>query len=124
MRISDWSSDVCSSDLGDDDQKEAGTFYDSRGQQHRHSTGERARCTSKRDESEPEDDQAPVAETADRGAGRNTSDDTDQGEHAHHPASRAKRHSKIGAQRGQRSEEHPSELQSLMSPSYADFCLK
>src|SRR3546814_2162179 len=55
---------------GDDDQKEAGTFYDSRGQQHRHSTGERARCTSKRDESEPEDDQAPVAETADRGAGR------------------------------------------------------
>src|SRR3546814_14472810 len=97
MRISDWSSDGCSSDLitnpgrsesiehrwrGDDDQKEAGTFYDSRGQQHRHSTGERARCTSKRDESEPEDDQAPVAETADRGPGRTTSDDTESGEPA------------------------------------------
>src|SRR3546814_774533 len=95
---------------GDDNQKEAGTFYDSRGQQHRHSTGERARCTSKRDESEPEDDQAPVAETADRGAGRNTSDDTDQGEHAHHPASRAKRHSKIGAQRGQ-TDRHLADLE-------------
>src|SRR3546814_16427060 len=39
---------------GDDDQQEAGTSYDSRGQQHRHSTGEPARCTSKRDDSEPE----------------------------------------------------------------------
>src|SRR3546814_5419420 len=98
MRISDWSSDVCSSDLAA-------------------RRGNRARRAAGRDA--PADAgatngvvagvlRARVAAPRCRGAGR------------HRPARPAVlRHRNHG-----RSEEHTSELQSLMRISYAVFCLK
>src|SRR3546814_8794861 len=108
MRISDWSSDVCSSDLAVDG------FRPARPAVHRKADlGELARAVG-----------AEVAET----------------EHADRPALRCRRddlvpraapqgvfdlgQAAVEAQHLQRSEEHTSELQSLMRISYAVFCLK
>src|SRR3546814_4961326 len=82
MRISDWSSDVCSSDLIPRRARRAGAG------------DPRVRAAARLDE---------LGRAADRGAGV-----------------RARR--AFIAQR--RSEEHTSELQSLMRISYAVFCLK
>src|SRR3546814_8968188 len=90
MRISDWSSDVCSSDLPPNKQAP----------DPRRSP---ARCF------------APVAIVA--GIGRNAA-----GIEQLDPRP-AKRRRAVGHER-QRSEEHTSELQSLMRISYAVFCLK
>src|SRR3546814_6030942 len=87
MRISDWSSDVCSSDLPED----AGSSWKIRGA--RPAGGKRAgvdRLFARRD-----------ARRTDRRRGR--------------------RRGRLG---DRRSEEHTSELQSLMHISYAVFCLK
>src|SRR3546814_7624622 len=100
MRISDWSSDVCSSDLaagGDGgvrghlqhavaDLALEAAHHRERGDQRGHADGD-AQDRGQRDEG----DEAVAA---------------------------------LGAQVAQRSEEHTSELQSLMRISYAVFCLK
>src|SRR3546814_3949926 len=44
--------------------------------------------------------------------------------HCHRPAAQARRDHRRRADHGTRSEEHTSELQSLMRISYAVFCLK
>src|SRR3546814_9258951 len=92
MRISDWSSDVCSSDLGDPaEHLDPGRNAD------RHARGR---------------------EKAGR-EGRHAG-----GEHMVRPDAEA---DEAGGEEGkddQRSEEHRSELQSLMRISYAVFCLK
>src|SRR3546814_7625459 len=90
MRISDWSSDVCSSDLDDvDDAGDGVGAIDRRG-----ATG---------------DDLDPVDEIA---RDRRQTDAV------------ADRRIGHGAPSVDRSEEHTSELQSLMRISYAVFCLK
>src|SRR3546814_6728398 len=101
MRISDWSSDVCSSDLEDRDQRSAEGERDER-------VDDGAVVTANRKTTRtgqiPEEDR-----------------DREQREARHqHTGDRA------GAERhGQaRSEEHTSELQSLMRISYAVLCLK
>src|SRR3546814_1033603 len=99
MRISDWSSDVCSSDLrGDEGDGQDGGPGD----------GRLPRRRARMDEGDAED----------------------RGDRQHHPFVIA-----IGEEADQippmravvevkRSEEHTSELQSLMRISYAVFCLK
>src|SRR3546814_5832970 len=94
MRISDWSSDVCSSDLR----------YESQG---RFSAAPSRRVPASA---------ARRADSAGRGRRHRRS---------HTPAAAARcrcadRESSVGC----RSEEHTSELQSLMRNSYAVFCLK
>src|SRR3546814_5852652 len=119
MRISDWSSDVCSSDL----ELEPGTFTqrfrDAQGQESPHlRAGAEAQCRS-------------------RHLGRRHQGGDRQG-----PGSRSRRfhvpsllvqhtRNSEGLDRSRlcvwsflRSEEHTSELQSLMRISYAVFCLK
>src|SRR3546814_8467883 len=86
MRISDWSSDVCSSDLRD-----------------RLLFGRSVRWCAGGD-----------AVAVDAGRTRNA-------EHTQPVSDPAYRHQ---PGRGRRSEEHTSELQSLMRISYAVFCLK
>src|SRR3546814_2827396 len=109
MRISDWSSDVCSSDL----ELEPGTFTqrfrDAQGQESPHlRAGAEAQCRS-------------------RHLGRRHQGGDRQG-----PGSRSRRfhvpsllvqHTR-NSEGLDRSEEHTSELQSLMRISYAVFCLK
>src|SRR3546814_4851296 len=95
MRISDWSSDVCSSDLRED-ARTAGAL--------RVEYGARRRRTATRDEGIGVVDLGDIPCTPDR-----------EGQ----PARR--RRLQLGFDR---SEEHTSELQSLMRISYAVFCLK
>src|SRR3546814_4460839 len=101
MRISDWSSDVCSSDL-------AG-----------HAAEER-RTAADRDRHRPQRAAQPLAGRR-RGRGRRG------GEERRRPVRRAGEGQALpaaGAADDPRSEEHTSELQSLMRISYAVFCLK
>src|SRR3546814_9156352 len=94
MRISDWSSDVCSSDL-------AGPHRDpddfGQPQRRRRPIGRQARATADR--------RRPYSRRA----------------RAHQGRDRPDRFAPSGLDR---SEEHTSELQSLMRISYAVFCLK
>src|SRR3546814_6225379 len=115
MRISDWSSDVCSSDL------------------HRHDAGGR-----KRDP--PLGDRQPLAVHHDPERPGDVVVIVERLAHAHHddvgelpvafvPSPVAEpvagvHHLAQDFRRLQRSEEHTSELQSLMRISYAVFCLK
>src|SRR3546814_7439436 len=95
MRISDWSSDVCSSDLGDR----------ARLGDHRHARRRPDKlCGGRRDHRWRQ---------AEGGGDRSCRD-------------RQRRRRRIAVSRpvGARSEEHTSELQSLMRISYAVFCLK
>src|SRR3546814_10156198 len=109
MRISDWSSDVCSSDL-DPGQRRAAPAL-GRGPRTRSHDGYRANA-------DVVSVVFPVAPAARR--------------HATHDACRfleaTAQVSDVCAARGhdqhRRSEEHTSELQSLMRISYAVFCLK
>src|SRR3546814_2792703 len=96
MRISDWSSDVCSSDL--------------------------RRCAAASELSGAARGQA--------GGGGDARDTGEGGEGAHRRAGDAPRTADLSRQQGEqgparrsRSEEHTSELQSLMRLSYAVFCL-
>src|SRR3546814_6605280 len=105
MRISDWSSDVCSSDL--DPQWAGNRFLDQR--QNVAAAPQAGRLR-------------PIQQFRCRPAGRA----------ARHPQSlqasplraRPVDADKNVEGRGRRSEEHTSELQSLMRISYAVFCLK
>src|SRR3546814_5950484 len=107
MRISDWSSDVCSSDLAASQLRPVAGRVPAAG-----GDGRAAGLS------------AP-ARAADRGCG---------GRHPAHaegaapdePAARqcSERHHRSDGDGDHRSEEHTSELQSLMRISYAVFCLK
>src|SRR3546814_6865639 len=104
MRISDWSSDVCSSDLIGCE------FFAIR--QIRSARGGSA---------DPHGDRDPVAEADAFGFLHRALDRQKIA-----PVAREKRGRKFGPadRRHHRSEEHTSELQSLMRISYAVFCLK
>src|SRR3546814_2627755 len=97
MRISDWSSDVCSSDLAINDGDESGI------------TAAVALC----------DDIDAVLLCLGEGS-------TMSGEAASRACPDLPGHQRalVAGQIGARSEEHTSELQSLMRISYAVFCLK
>src|SRR3546814_10893331 len=97
MRISDWSSDVCSSDLGQQ------RFIIERGYRDRGGL-QRLAGTACRDDDILKATGIDGPSTV-VGPGR---------------GGRSRRN----ARRGRRSEEHTSELQSLMRISYAVFCLK
>src|SRR3546814_4503900 len=109
MRISDWSSDVCSSDLADDEVR-------------RHLAGER--CADlfhlRLDDGVAGlPHQRPAAGSGNaveqRLAALHVADDGGAGVPLQHVTRQ---------ERQDRSEEHTSELQSLMRISYAVFCLK
>src|SRR3546814_7854294 len=104
MRISDWSSDVCSSDLGKGNGALAahlGAGRTNRRRGHRIAAAALGLCeASQRSGRHDRSDNA----LSGRGGGALRS-------HRHH-------------QSWPRSEEHTSELQSLMRISYAVFCLK
>src|SRR3546814_10084200 len=112
MRISDWSSDVCSSDLG------SGGWGSVPANRRRISARTRARNVAKISAEHARQEAVParradladiVAAVAHAGLGLERLD-------------RVRR--RLGAGRAHRSEEHTSELQSLMRHSYAVFCLK
>src|SRR3546814_4238955 len=116
MRISDWSSDVCSSDLGCPPRHAAAQHL--RGDPGR-SVGwphDRSMGAHRRDEQARADSQFPAANRAEprglapAGAARS--------------GQRAAEDGRTGDARRVRSEEHTSELQSLMRRSYAVFSLK
>src|SRR3546814_10578468 len=101
MRISDWSSDVCSSDLG----ISADDRADTRSALPGSDTDQRAGGNLSLAPAHHRDRLGLGAAAADRRA-----------------RCRSCRHALAG--NGRRSEEHTSELQSLMRISYAVFCLK
>src|SRR3546814_9777452 len=107
MRISDWSSDVCSSDLADrehePEQRQIVEAVTDR-REYRESADQRHRNREHRN-----DRSAPFLQ-----------EDED---HDHHEHDRFEQrvHHRVDRLR---SEEHTSELQSLMRISYAVFCLK
>src|SRR3546814_2040491 len=128
MRISDWSSDVCSSDLGD-----AGHHGgDGEGDdligcriiaQEPHPVRAVARCAQQLAEAQGE--QPAQAEEAAHHEGERYEVDRDR--HRIVVEVEAEQHVIVGQAveaAGRRSEEHTSELQSLMRISYAVFCLK
>src|SRR3546814_5292981 len=105
MRISDWSSDVCSSDLrrGREPYAQAGARGGRLGSGQARGAGRGAVALSRH--------------------GRNAARDRDSGERRLQADGLLRRRSDRGEAAG-RSEEHTSELQSLMRISYAVFCLK
>src|SRR3546814_8779345 len=138
MRISDWSSDVCSSDLfthafpqhgrsacarSGQEQPGAETGGDGR----RDGEGQGAPVLSGaprlREASDPGAVQAMAGNQLDgerNAAGRDQQDGARRGAEPDDPAPPGA----AGEQDGGRSEEHTSDLQSLMRISYAVFCLK
>src|SRR3546814_4081377 len=107
MRISDWSSDVCSSDL----QQGAAVRGAEKALAPRRRAGEGALLVAEQQRLEHR-------------LGQRRAIDRDEGAVAAARAQmdRARQHFLAGP--GRRSEEHTSELQSLMRISYAVFCLK
>src|SRR3546814_4295137 len=117
MRISDWSSDVCSSDLWSRASRRASTrsWSTRRGRKHRPDSRVRA---------------LPVVASAVRGAvvffraaPLAAANHALPGAHVARDAVAIQRNL-AEMNRSARSEEHTSELQSLMRISYAVFCLK
>src|SRR3546814_2416573 len=114
MRISDWSSDVCSSDLEADEEDAGDAVEPAREGAAREPAGGRSRPEP--DQRQPEGTKAGV----------------DAAEQEHLEADRPQQRADELRQQGEvedddlrvRSEEHTSELQSLMRRSYAVFCLK
>src|SRR3546814_2365748 len=109
MRISDWSSDVCSSDLHKLSRHHRWTERGFRRVEFRDDGGDRGGAARGPDH----DAVLPAASGIDRSAaGRRIT------RRAHGRAAAEAQQSSV------RSEEHTSELQSLMRISYAVFCLK
>src|SRR3546814_8094222 len=102
MRISDWSSDVCSSDLPRRVEEEGAA--DREGDFDPQVSLPQRRCRGR------------PREAARRGLGLQC--------RRHHAHAGDPRLPPAPEDRGRRSEEHTSELQSLMRISYAVFCLK
>src|SRR3546814_7840281 len=111
MRISDWSSDVCSSDL---DAVAAGAAAAEPGAEADDQPADQQNRQRRR---EPRFDRS-ANQRHDARAQRQPDDERRRDS----PGGAAVRQS--GRARGERSEEHTSELQSLMRNSYAVFCLK
>src|SRR3546814_5677082 len=122
MRISDWSSDVCSSDLRGQRQHDADDDLQPllRGErvqlEHPHRVGQQlvVAVVGRKDVVR----ERRLQEVAEEAPGIRVRDARRQPPHAATPASA---YSSVSAWR---SEEHTSELQSLMRISYAVFCLK
>src|SRR3546814_5139333 len=109
MRISDWSSDVCSSDLRAVDGDRAAAAA---GEVHRRLADGQMKVGAREHLGLPERLQRPRA----TGPPPHAGDGTTNRQSLHKTATRQIRPN--------RSEEHTSELQSLMRISYAVFCLK
>src|SRR3546814_6566394 len=108
MRISDWSSDVCSSDLCDPDRE--GHAFEVGTEKHEiRRLPPDVRRAPRRDGDMRRDQRGRVVEAVP--------------DHQRLAPSRGERREAGGFLRG-RSEEHTSELQSLMRTSYSVFCLK
>src|SRR3546814_7887996 len=108
MRISDWSSDVCSSDLDERSRLPRSAAALRRQFGDPVALSQRHRLRRYRGRFQP-------GERGDRGAGARD----------RQPALRSGAGTECGDRAGElRSEEHTSELQSLMRISYAVFCLK
>src|SRR3546814_3176770 len=110
MRISDWSSDVCSSDLAAGSEKRGGRPIEGRGPHRRHGRRRGQRCAGARRRRCRHRD-GLRHRCGDRKRWRDAAEGRSGRYRARAPAER-------------RSEEHTSELQSLMRISYAVFCLK
>src|SRR3546814_2811905 len=113
MRISDWSSDVCSSDL-----KKASCSHQPRIQRQR-SRGRspnRENDRQRKNHETPPDAQGRLSERPQRL--NHSSNSTILRRDRRHRSSSQQQYER------RRSEEHTSELQSLMRISYAVFCLK
>src|SRR3546814_8693265 len=108
MRISDWGSDVCSSDLVD---RPA-----ARSERETRRYGVRV-CRRGRGGFGGGPDRQGARNDGDRVGGR-------RGKMRMGPRPRRRRGDRLQGGTGARSEEHTSELQSLMRISYAVFCLK
>src|SRR3546814_7292829 len=124
MRISDWSSDVCSSDLADDI---AAGVRRSAAEIEAADRQPVAREAVHRPQAQHlVDGELAVVPMAAGGAGLAL--DVGGGQHvlSQDEAAQARREGLEAAEHavGERSEEHTSELQSLMRISYAVFCLK
>src|SRR3546814_6093479 len=121
MRISDWSSDVCSSDLHVRAVLPRASVWRRSEQVHLRILRDRALPARRRTEDrmglcrrdQGEVGPGAVAGLLEHGGGA-----------ARHALARVPRHAAESASGTQRSEEHTSELQSLMRISYAVFCLK
>src|SRR3546814_8917895 len=114
MRISDWNSDVCSSDLALAERESSRRFSPFRsndGRWKNHHDQARGSCAD-------HSDRRRRASSYQR---ERTSRTFHRSPHLAEPNSRATRSC---ARFHSRSEEHKSELQSLMRKSYAVFCLK
>src|SRR3546814_4519687 len=119
MRISDWSSDVCSSDLSRADRATrhpAPWITPGQGSHKSDSHEGHARYHGGKDESLHQDQQAARSSQCPRRPRHGGSDPRIDWRHT--DLCRRSRHKSV------RSEEHTSELQSLMRISYAVFCLK
>src|SRR3546814_10884677 len=127
MRISDWSSDVCSSDLIHAEPSEEPLQYQI------NSITQGATCTTRQPNDSPPAQPTEAQEIA--GIDRHSHPlhaparlSNGRGDHIFAVGRRRCRHDqhkiRLRRVREQRSEEHTSELQSLMRISYAVFCLK
>src|SRR3546814_5740763 len=119
MRISDWSSDVCSSDLlflwvSSCRQLTGGT--------ERRSARNRSAGRRPIDVVAPEVEAQRLRAVADHRLRRPLVARVEQRQRA--PCDRVRARPAVAGVAGVRSEEHTSELQSLMRNSYAVFCLK
>src|SRR3546814_8700417 len=116
MRISDWSSDVCSSDLRAHDHRLADKVGPADIEIHAldllRVIGGEAREQQHADDADREAERARLHEHVDHHRDQDADD-------AHDQEGAEARQILLG-----RSEEHTSELQSLMRNSYAVFCLK
>src|SRR3546814_2092513 len=116
MRISDWSSDVCSSDLGDAvAARRHGGLCDLPERSDDHDREARRGAAQISADAHRTMARTPAQHAPDVGAAA---------ARRHRPTAGDAGAAARKSRRRQRSEEHTSELQSLMRISYAVFCLK
>src|SRR3546814_1553453 len=118
LRISDWSSDVCSSGLAEPGEIALAVRRPAAPGRGRHQRDEQQRCHQQALDG---DEQQAVGMERPRVAVDQLEAQAGLGV-VHVPGHQ--RRPRRRAERDRRSEEHPSELQSLMRISYAVFCLK
>src|SRR3546814_3643167 len=116
MRISDWSSDVCSSDLQDGSDEEVALEAVAVGDRLRVRPGEKVPVDARVEEGRSAIDESMV--TGESMPVTKAAGDPVIGGTLNRSGALVVRAEKV------RSEEHTSELQSLMRTSYAVFCLK
>src|SRR3546814_9115760 len=120
MRISDWSSDVCSSDLG-----VAGRHADEEGRGAHQAHGDKKSVLAPDEIADaPEHERAERPDRKARRERRKREDEAGGFVDAREELRRNDRREQAVEVEIIRSEEHTSELQSLMRNSYAVFCLK